>query len=602
MKRKQRLLSLLLMISLMAMSLVTVGAESGQPGSPSQAGISARFIADPDNSDPCGTGWHSLKLEANQINSGNTLTFQHGALEVTVKVTNGTYLEWSANLPVQIVAVKGGPVANHYDYGASGRTSDTNLHAPVNSASGKYYEISYIAFCYYTPPKILVPILECITDNGDGTRTAYWGYANFSAQSQSARESFLTGNAVGGTTTPPVDGFLPGRHISAFYTIYEGDSLSWTLTGSDGVTTVIIANEHSPLCVGEEPLRPILECVENLGNGNYRVWWGYKNDNPFVLEAQLSTFSGQVIGETAVPPAGGFLPGRHYKVFSTVFSTATTPELVWTLKGPNGETRTATASSTSQPCTPQEPLLLESLCRGTGHLKEIDWIITNPNDVHLLVDWEVEGQTGQHTAPPGISSFTTVKVSGSPNTMTLYFEGKVMAMVARACYEPMMLEALCSPNPASRVTWKITNPNDYAVDVLWKILLSDPKQQGTVTVQANSEFTFTTATIEDDPNIAMLFVDGVLQRDAIAASFVTCPTDGEEPVEQEIITNPEIPSLPGGEITLDIVEEFEQKPDPPAQGNLPATDGLISQLPYLSGLLLMAAGMMIRKKEKLRRH
>lgn len=611
MKKRKKVLSLLLVLAMIIMLLPAAAVQAGQAGAASQSGVMPEYLSDPDNSDPCGDGWHSIKFEGSQLGSGSEVTRSDGTLEVTITVTHGMYLEWSANLPVNIVIVKGGPVANLYDYGSMGETDDALLHAPLNPNSQEYYGISYVSFCYYTPPKQIVPILECITDNGDGTYTAYWGYANFYHETLDALESTLTGNMSGGTTIPPLTGFLPGRHVSVFTTIFDGEDLAWSLTGPDEVTTVIIANDHSPFCVGEEPLRPVLECVENLGNGLYRAWWGYKNDNPFVVNALQSTLSGDAVSETTTPPLTGFLPGRHHNVFSTVFSITENPNLVWTLQGPNGETRTATASANSKQCPPEEPLQVESLCRGTGHLTEIDWIITNPNDTHITVSWEVEGQTGEHTAPPGISLFTTVKVPDSPNTLTLYFEGEKMAVLARACYEPLILQALCSENPGSQLKWKIINHNKYAVDVTWKILLSEPKQTGTLTLAAESEYVFYTNTIANDDNIGMLFVDGVLQGDPLKGSFTPCPTGGDDPVlpEQEIFDLPGVgvPQLPGTEILLEDVEEFELQPEQAAVGEepaaepgpeLPQTDGAASQLPYLAGMLLAAAGAVIRRRVK----
>lgn len=614
MRKKQKLWSVLLIVSMLMVFIPAGGgAQSGQAGSPSGLGVVPEFLSDPDNSDPCGDGWNSVKIESKDFKDGE---YSDGILDLTYTVTDGIYVEWTSNIPINVVIVKGGPVGNLYDYGSQGVNGDSWLHAPVNLNSGKYYGISYVAFCYYVPPKQIVPILECITDNGDGTYTAYWGYANFYHQTLDALESSFTGNVLGGTTTPPSTGFLPGRHKSVFSTVFDGEDLAWSLTGPDGVNTTIIANDHSPFCEGDEPLLPVLECVEDLGDGLYRAWWGYKNDNPFVVNAEVSTFTGDVVGETTTPPLSGFLPGRHQNVFSTVFSTVNSPNLVWTLQGPDGKTRVATASASSKQCVPEEALTVESLCRGTGHLTEIDWIINNPNDVHITVTWEVEGQTGEHTAPPGISLFTTIKVPGSPNTLTLYFEGTKMAVLPRACYQPLILEALCSEDPDNELKWKITNPNSYAVEVTWKILLSNPQQKDTITLAANSEHIFYTETIPDDPNIGMIFVDGVLQGDSVAANFTPCPGDtngGPIPVpEQEIISLPDlgVPSLPGTEIILEDVEEFELElfPEIPAVGleeeqlpleeveELPATSAIPE--PYLpTALLLFAAGYILRKKK-----
>lgn len=72
-----------------------------------------------------------------------------GSTEIVITISNfdGTYFDWSSNLPIYAVIVKGGKLgANVYCYG-TGATSDTGLHAPVNP-SGKYADISHMTFCF----------------------------------------------------------------------------------------------------------------------------------------------------------------------------------------------------------------------------------------------------------------------------------------------------------------------------------------------------------------------------------------------------------------------------------------------------------------------
>ncbi|WP_369171678.1 hypothetical protein AB5J49_28605 [Streptomyces sp. R28] len=45
------------------------------------------------------------------------------------------------------VIVKGGPVANLYDYRPTGIQADQELHAPVNPANMTYYGLSHVDFC-----------------------------------------------------------------------------------------------------------------------------------------------------------------------------------------------------------------------------------------------------------------------------------------------------------------------------------------------------------------------------------------------------------------------------------------------------------------------
>ena len=48
--------------------------------------------------------------------------------------------------------MKGGPVANFYDYRPDGEDADTDLHAPFNPASQEFYGLSHIDFCVIAAP------------------------------------------------------------------------------------------------------------------------------------------------------------------------------------------------------------------------------------------------------------------------------------------------------------------------------------------------------------------------------------------------------------------------------------------------------------------
>jgi hypothetical protein len=81
----------------------------------------------------------------------------NGTLSVTLTLhdtDDGPTVDFTSNIPVQAVFVKGGSNGNLYDYGAGGETSDTGLHAPLNP-SGKWAGLSHLSFCY--DPDISTP-------------------------------------------------------------------------------------------------------------------------------------------------------------------------------------------------------------------------------------------------------------------------------------------------------------------------------------------------------------------------------------------------------------------------------------------------------------
>jgi hypothetical protein len=85
-------------------------------------------------------------------------------------------------------------------------------------------------------------------------------------------------------------------------------------------------------------ISPVLERITNNGNGTWTALWGWYNANTVPVTIPIGANNRFVPNPQARGPAM-FLPGRHYGQFSTVI-TAT---LVWVLKGPDGQGRTATA-------------------------------------------------------------------------------------------------------------------------------------------------------------------------------------------------------------------------------------------------------------------
>jgi len=82
-------------------------------------------------------------------------------------------------------------------------------------------------------------------------------------------------------------------------------------------------------------VRPIMECVEDNGDGTYTAHFGYYNENSNVLNINISDHNKFV--NTPAEDMGQpitFQPGRHEFVFSAIFEYGV--NFVWTLGGPNG--------------------------------------------------------------------------------------------------------------------------------------------------------------------------------------------------------------------------------------------------------------------------
>jgi hypothetical protein len=93
---------------------------------------------------PCPAGLTELKVEP--VADG---TFTDGTLTVTIDVrdtADGQVFDWTSNIGVDVVIVKGGNASNVYTYDPES-TGDTGLHAPENR-SGNFAGLSHISFCY----------------------------------------------------------------------------------------------------------------------------------------------------------------------------------------------------------------------------------------------------------------------------------------------------------------------------------------------------------------------------------------------------------------------------------------------------------------------
>jgi hypothetical protein len=92
-----------------------------------------------------GSSWRELKIDPPSDRSHDD-----GTLEVDIEVYEDDgqqFVDWSSNIGVDAVIVKGGEQgANVYFYSPEA-TSDTGLHAPTNP-NGKYANVSHVSFCY----------------------------------------------------------------------------------------------------------------------------------------------------------------------------------------------------------------------------------------------------------------------------------------------------------------------------------------------------------------------------------------------------------------------------------------------------------------------
>jgi uncharacterized repeat protein (TIGR01451 family) len=118
------------------------------PGPPSADGVQPVVVDTPSSNDDCGLlGFdHGISTAANG-------TVSSGGLSVTVTGYDSPtgFLDWSSNLPIHGVYVKGGPSGGNLFAYAAGDTGDRDLHRPHRSDGG-YHGVSHVAFCWNDAP------------------------------------------------------------------------------------------------------------------------------------------------------------------------------------------------------------------------------------------------------------------------------------------------------------------------------------------------------------------------------------------------------------------------------------------------------------------
>lgn len=141
-RSKRHQTSILFLVFALA-ALLVPATVSAAPGAASGDGVVP--VEEPSNP-TCPAGLIELKAD----NEPDDQTLSDGTLTVVLDFHNGgsgELVDWSSNIGVDRVIVKGGPNGNAFVYTPEDK-ADTNLHAPINPSNGKYYDISHVSFCY----------------------------------------------------------------------------------------------------------------------------------------------------------------------------------------------------------------------------------------------------------------------------------------------------------------------------------------------------------------------------------------------------------------------------------------------------------------------
>jgi hypothetical protein len=95
----------------------------------------------------------------------------------------------------------------------------------------------------------LIPLLECVDDNGDGTYTAHFGYLNNSSAAITLeigpKNMFVPGQEDFGQPTV----FLPGEHLNVFSVVFSGaNDIKWMLKADGDKRHQVVASADFEAC------------------------------------------------------------------------------------------------------------------------------------------------------------------------------------------------------------------------------------------------------------------------------------------------------------------------------------------------------------------
>lgn len=225
--------------------------------------------------DNCRSTW-TYEVTGKGQNNGKYSDLSHWVLalcEDHVVLSSNFKYEVNTDPKLKIYGIKwdvpvsktGGTVT--FSFTLDGIYSETTVQAGIKAGSKLLYgDVPGPSCTSLCTAKPVHPIVECVQPNGDGTYTAYFGYNNEASTAVTIPEgnnNFLTpANYNGNQTTVFAAGRSPYYPNAAFSVVFDGNDLTWTLVGPDGVTRTATANKDIEPC----------EDVPEVGSLGDKVW------------------------------------------------------------------------------------------------------------------------------------------------------------------------------------------------------------------------------------------------------------------------------------------------------------------------------------------
>lgn len=174
--------------------------------------------------------------------------------------------------------------------------------------------------------------VECVTNNTDGSKTAYFSYNNTTGKDATVKTDATLGTVnqfvTTGVSVPPPTMFKAGSSKGSVVATFTGDSLTWAVRAEKSALSKATASAATPVCA---PLTLKAEC-RSYQNGVLAARLGYVNGNAFELQAPVGALNQFTPGAADRGQPNKFFAGTNKSVFKVPLAS-NTDVLTWVVNG-----------------------------------------------------------------------------------------------------------------------------------------------------------------------------------------------------------------------------------------------------------------------------
>jgi hypothetical protein len=176
--------------------------------------------------------------------------------------------------------------------------------------------------------------VECITQNTDGSSTAYFSYNNTTARDLEATVGSTTGTSVNEFSPGPrglgqPSRFKPGLSKGTVPASFTGSELTWSVRVTGNAKVIAKASTATTPNCGA--VQPTADC-RGFDSGKLRIKMGYRNPNPFTIVLPVGALNEFTPGRIDRGQPYEFFSGLNTGVLNVDLDSAE-DQTVWRLNG-----------------------------------------------------------------------------------------------------------------------------------------------------------------------------------------------------------------------------------------------------------------------------